>query len=174
MAAISRFCLSLVITPVVLAAAVPAQAQIPTTKPYAALFVIRSVDVGGRQPPPTLSAIASAATGDVPIARAPVPAKRSSRLLPPLYGGFVTLQVLDAHSTFRALDAGLVEQNPIMRWSTAHPAAFVSMKAAATAGTIFFAEKIRKQHPKGAIAFISAVNAAYAFVVMHNYKAPGR
>jgi hypothetical protein len=45
------------------------------------------------------------------------------------------------------------------------------MKSAATAGTVYFAEKIRKKHPKGAVAFITAVNAAYAVVVLHNYRA---
>ena len=54
---------------------------------------------------------------------------------------------MDTHSTFRALDAGLVEANPLMRWAVAHPVAFVSIKAAATAGTILVAEKIRKKHP---------------------------
>ena len=177
MVAISRFRLSLFVAPVVLAAAVPAQAQIATTKPDAALFLIRDADRADSQTPLTLSAISSASAGKVQIPDAPVPAKRSkprSRLLLPLYSGFVTLQALDAHATFRAIDAGLVEQNPVMRWSTAHPTAFVSIKAAATAGTIFFTEKFRKQHPKGALALISVVNATYAFVVMHNYKAPVR
>ena len=59
-----------------------------------------------------------------------------------------------------------------MRWATSHPVAFVSMKGAATAGTIFVAEKIRKKHPKRAMAFMAAINTAYALVVIHNYRAP--
>lgn len=174
MAAISRFCIPLLVALVLLSTAAGAQAQIPTTKPYATLFLIRGVEMAG-SPPQTLSAIVAAAPVEVPVAPPAVTAKQPrGRLLPALYGGFVTLQALDAHSTFRALDAGHVEQNPIMRWSTSRPVAFISMKAAATAGTVFFAEKIRKKHPKGAIAFITAVNAAYAIIVTHNYRAPVR
>ena len=38
-----------------------------------------------------------------------------------LYIGNVALQALDAHSTFRALDAGHAEGNPLMRWTTGIP-----------------------------------------------------
>ncbi len=93
-------------------------------------------------------------------------------LMPALYAGDIALQVMDTHSTFRALDAGLVEGNPLMRWTTAHPVAFVSMKAAATASTILVAEKIRKKHPRRAALFMAGVNTAYALIVLHNYRAP--
>jgi len=174
MAAISRFCPTLLATLVLASVAVPAQAQINSTKPYAALFLIRGAETAGRQSPQTISAAVT--NVDIPpvTPAEPAPRPRSSRLLPALYGGFITLQALDTHSTLRAIDAGHVEQNPVMRWSTSHPAAFISMKAAATAGTVYFAEKIRKKHPKGAVAFITAINAAYALIVVHNYQAPTR
>ena len=92
-------------------------------------------------------------------------------LLQALYAGNIALQIMDAHSTFRALDAGLVESNPVMGWTTEHPVAFVSMKAAATATTILVSEKIRKKYPRRAALFMAGVNTAYAFIVMHNYRA---
>ena len=79
---------------------------------------------------------------------------------PALYGGLIVLQGLDVHSTLRAIDAGYYEQNPLMRWTVSHPAAFISMKAAASAATIYVAEKIRKRHPKHAMLFMAAVNSA--------------
>ena len=82
----------------------------------------------------------------------------------------LVLQGLDVHSTLRAIDAGHHEQNPLMRWTVSHPAAFISMKAAASAATIYVAEKIRKRHPKRALLFMAAVNSAYALIVVHNYK----
>ena len=91
---------------------------------------------------------------------------------PALYGGLIVLQGLDVHSTLRAIDAGYYEQNPLMRWTVAHPAAFISMKAAASAATIYMAEKIRKRHPKHAMLFMAAVNSAYALIVVHNYNVP--
>ena len=73
-----------------------------------------------------------------------------------------------------ALDAGMVESNPVMRWTTDHPVAFVSMKAAATATTILVAEKIRKKYPWRAALFMAGVNTAYALIVSHNYRATAR
>jgi hypothetical protein len=172
MGAISRICLPLLTASVLVGIAAPAHAQVPATRPYKALFLIHGAEAVSSQQPELSAAITAAA--DTPTAT-PAPASRPSRkgavLLPALYGGFVTLQALDAHSTFRALDNGHSEQNPVMRWTTSHPVAFVVMKSAATAGTVYFAEKIRKKHPKGAVAFITAVNAAYAVVVLHNYRA---
>jgi hypothetical protein len=175
MVAISRLCPSLLIATVLICSATPAQAQIPATKPYASLFLIGGPETGGTQPLGLSAAVAAAM--DVPAAPAPPVRKQASTgslVQTVLYGGFVTLQALDAHSTLRALDAGHAEQNPVMRWTTSHPVAFIAMKSAATAGTVYFAEKIRKKHPKGARAFIVAVNAAYAVVVLHNYKVSGR
>ena len=67
--------------------------------------------------------------------------------------------------------AGDVESNSLMRWSLQHPVALVSMKASATAATVYVAEKIRKKHPKR-LPFMTAINAAYALLVVHNYRVP--
>jgi hypothetical protein len=116
-----------------------------------------------------------AASGQETAAAAAPQIPRAPRgVLPALYAGLGTLQALDAHSTLRAVSIGFAERNPIMRWTAEHPAALVAVKAAATAGTIVVAERIRRKHPKRAIAFIAAVNAGYALVVIHNYRALAR
>jgi Domain of unknown function (DUF5658) len=151
-------------------------AQIPTAKAYGSLFVIGEL-ASTNQPAPANRAGIAAAAAQMPSApiqaRSGVP--QSPRgLLPALYAGNIALQVMDTHSTFRALDAGLVEGNPLMRWTTAHPVAFVSMKAAATASTILVAERIRRKHPRRAALFMAGVNTAYALIVSHNYRATTR
>ena len=155
----------------------PAHGQVLTTRPYAGLFVASSAqDVERpveRQAPEATVAALVPVPQDLQAAVAPVVLQRPRAprgVLPALYAGFGALQTLDAHSTLRALDAGGVEQNPLMRWTTSHPVAFVSMKAVATAGTILVAERIRRKHPKRAMAFIGAINTAYALIVMHNYR----
>jgi Domain of unknown function (DUF5658) len=153
-----------------LSCASTAFAQAPTDKPYDALFEIASSD----RPAPTIRPSVITAAAQVPSA--PIQPATSVRptprgLLPALYAGNIALQVMDTHSTFRALDAGLVESNPVMGWTTEHPVAFVSMKAAATATTILVAEKIRKKYPRRAALFMAGVNTAYAFIVWHNYRA---
>jgi hypothetical protein len=159
---------------------VPASAQIASTKPYASLFLVR--DAGAVTVPeaanavPLLPALTTDAQVPVPAIprEAPVAVKSDlpRGLQPALYGGLIVLQGLDVHSTLRAIDAGHYEQNPVMRWSVEHPAALISMKAAASAATIYVAERIRKRYPKRAMLFMAAVNSAYAFIVVHNYSVP--
>jgi uncharacterized protein DUF5658 len=176
MYASARFCVLLLAFTFVATNASTAHAQITTTKPYPSLALIPSQEVPNRAAPganeasPLRRAIDDLA---LPALSAPTVEHKPGRgaVLPALYLGLGTLQTLDAHSTFRAVDAGLAEQNPLMRWAVGHPVAFVSLKGAATAGTILVAEKIRKKHPKRAIAFMAAINAAYAVVVIHNYRA---
>jgi hypothetical protein len=155
--------------------AVPASAQIASTKPYASLFLVRDADAvvvpeAARALPvmPALTAAGQVAA----IPRNPPVKELPQGLQPALYGGLIVLQGLDVHSTLRAIDAGHYEQNPLMRWTVSHPAAFISMKAASSAVTIYVAEKIRKRHPKGAMLFMAAVNSAYALIVVHNYSVP--
>ena len=155
--------------------AVPASAQIASPKPYASLFLARDVNAVGVPEAARALPLMSALTASEQVAAIPrdLPVKGTPRgLQPAMYGGLLALQGLDVHSTLRAIDAGHYEQNPLMRWTVSHPAAFISMKAAASAATIYLAEKIRKQHPKRALLFMAAVNSAYALIVVHNYSVP--
>ena len=154
--------------------AAPAYAQIASTKPYASLFLIRSVEPAGAPGTRNSFPLTTAANAAAPTAAAhEAPVKSTPRgLQTALYGGLIALQALDTHSTLRAVDSGHAEQNPLMRWSVEHPVALVSMKAAASAATILVAEQIRKRHPKRAVAFMAAVNTAYALIVVHNYRVP--
>jgi hypothetical protein len=94
--------------------------------------------------------------------------------LVPLYVTFASVQALDIHSTFHGLSRGARESNPLMRGMTGSPAAFVAVKAGATAGTIYLAEKIWKRNRKAAIATMIGANLAYGFVVSHNYSVARR
>ena len=160
--------------------AVPASAQMASTKPYASLFLVRDADAitapEAARALPLLPALTSETQVPVPAipreAAVPVTSGLPKGVQPALYGGLVVLQGLDVHSTLRAINAGHYESNPVMRWSVQHPAAFISMKAAASAATIYVAEKIRKRYPKRAMLFMAAVNSAYALIVVHNYNVP--
>jgi hypothetical protein len=90
----------------------------------------------------------------------------------PLYAGFGGLQVLDIHSTTRAIDAGSVEKNGMMSGVAGHPAALMLVKGGATAATIYLVEtKLRKPRRAAAIAAMVGVNSAYVLIVAHNYRA---
>ncbi len=91
--------------------------------------------------------------------------------LVPLYASFATLQVLDAHSTSRALDRGAVEANPVMKGLAGNPTALLAVKAAGTAGVIFVSEKMWKKNRAAAVFFMVAANSAMAWVVQNNYRA---
>jgi uncharacterized protein DUF5658 len=91
-------------------------------------------------------------------------------VLMPLYASFASLQMLDAHSTLRAMRAGGVEQNPLLRGLADKPAALVALKAGVAVSTIAVADKVRGRSRVGAIAMMAALNSAYTVVVAHNYR----
>jgi hypothetical protein len=97
-------------------------------------------------------------------------AERRPPALIPLYASFVTLELLDVHSTSRALASGGVEANPAVRGFADNSAAMIAMKAAGSAGLIFASEKIWKKNKTAAVVLMVATNSAMAWVVAHNYQ----
>ena len=89
----------------------------------------------------------------------------------PLYVSFGTLQILDAHSTSRAINNGAVETNPVMKGIAGNEVALLAVKAAGTAGVVFASEKLWKRSRTAAVILMIATNASMAWVVQHNYRA---
>ena len=97
-------------------------------------------------------------------------AKRPAALMP-LYVSLIGLQGLDIHSSRQGMRSGATrESNPLMKPFVGNDAAFIAMKASATAGTIFVTEKLRKKRPKTAVVLVAALNAGMAAIVAHNYR----
>lgn len=115
-----------------------------------------------------IMADASAPRPNLPLA-SPASEKRPPALIP-LYVSFVTLQVLDLHSTAYALDRGAVETNPAIKGFANNTFAMAAVKAAGTAGVIFVSEKLRTRNKAAALALMIASNAAMTWVVQHNYR----
>jgi hypothetical protein len=97
---------------------------------------------------------------------------RTSRsgALTTMYVAFAGLQAMDAHSTLTALSNGGREANPVMRGVVEHPGRVIAVKAAAGATTIWLTEKMRKEHPRGAVVLMAIINSAMATIVAHNYS----
>jgi hypothetical protein len=122
--------------------------------------------------------IASASTTSIAVPgadtmslrRPVVKASHVSRPTPliPLYASFAALQGLDIVSTSKAVSAGGQEANPLMKPVAGKSMASVAVKAAATAGSIFFVERAWKQNRKGAVVLMTALNIATAAIVAHN------
>jgi hypothetical protein len=112
-------------------------------------------------------------TTTVRTERAPAPrldAGSDRGVLVPLYASFAALQMLDAHSTIRAVRAGGAESNPMMAGFADKPAALVALKAGVAVSTIALADKFRGRSRVGAIVLMAVLNSAYATVVAHNYR----
>jgi hypothetical protein len=92
------------------------------------------------------------------------------RVLVPLYVSSAVLQMMDVHSTRRAIALGHAEGNPFMAGIASNTTAFVALKAATAATTILVSEKLRRRNRVAAIGLMIAVNAAAATVVAHNYR----
>jgi hypothetical protein len=106
------------------------------------------------------------------LVTAPRP-KRPAALVP-LYISFGVLQGLDGRTTFRALENGAVEVNPLMKGVADSAVGMAAVKAAAGAGVIFATERMWKHNKVAAVLFMTATNSAMAWVVQHNHRVARR
>ena len=90
------------------------------------------------------------------------------RALTILYGSYATLQVMDVVSTRRAIGSGAQESNPLM--GAGGTAQVIAIKAAGSAASIYFAERMWKKNRVAAIVTMAAVNGISAAVVAHNAR----
>jgi hypothetical protein len=95
---------------------------------------------------------------------------RRPAALPALYAATVVTQVLDVHSTMKAMSYGAQEANPVMKGVAGNGGAMLAVKAGATAGVIVLAEKMWRRNRTAAIAMMVAVNAVTGAVAAHNYS----
>jgi Domain of unknown function (DUF5658) len=102
-----------------------------------------------------------------PLARTPLP--KSTLLLGSLYASTAILQGLDVHSTFKGLDRGAAEANPIMGGLVKNRPMFIVAKSLVSAGTIVAARQVAKKNKIAAVATLVGLNAMYGYVVNHNY-----
>lgn len=102
------------------------------------------------------------------IARAAVYVPQAKRpvILPVLYASLGAMQSWDIYSTSSALKAGAKEANPV----AGNFGSMIGLKAATTAGTIFFAERMWKKNKVAAIAMLAGLNGATAAISMHNMR----
>ena len=98
----------------------------------------------------------------------------ASPLLMSLYVSTAVTQALDVHSTLQALGRGGIETNPLLSGLTGNKAAFIAVKGAVAAGSIYAASKLAKRNKVAAIASLVAINAAYGLVAHHNYRVASR
>lgn len=87
-----------------------------------------------------------------------------------MYGTLAVLQGLDVYSTYRSLNRGASEVNPVLRKAAGSQAAMVAVKALSTAGSIYFAERAWKKNRKGAVVLMAVVNGVTAAVVARNLR----
>jgi uncharacterized protein DUF5658 len=90
--------------------------------------------------------------------------------LPALYISFSALQVLDVHSTLRAVGNGGREANPWFGGILEKPAGLVMLKVGTSLGVIYLNEVLWKRHRAAAIITMIGLNSAYVTVVARNYS----
>ncbi|RPI50366.1 MAG: hypothetical protein EHM55_21550 [Acidobacteria bacterium] len=131
------------------------------------------------QPVPVLRGIvlSSDITFAPHIAAPPMPVRQmtsASAASLAMYGAYGMLQVLDAHSTRRAIANNGVEANPIVRPLASSRIGLISLKVASGAGVMYLMERVRKKHPAAALALAIGINSLQAVVVVHNYRVARR
>jgi hypothetical protein len=109
-------------------------------------------------------------TSAAPIVRYDAPRTERGIVLPALYVSLGAMQAMDVYSTRQALKAGAVEANPAMAPFAGSAGSMLAVKAASTAGAIFFAERLAKRNKVAAVVLMVAVNGATAAVAAHNMQ----
>lgn len=87
-----------------------------------------------------------------------------------LQAATVVTQMLDVHSTLKAVNAGAVEANPMMGGLVQNKAAFIGVKAGISAGVIYITQRVARDNKMAAIAASAAINSAFLMVARHNYR----
>lgn len=85
-----------------------------------------------------------------------------------LYVAQGALQGLDVLTTFRALDAGHREANPLLK--NANMATMIGAKVAVSSLTVFAAEKLWKRNRRAAVVLMVASNIIMSAVVANNAR----
>jgi hypothetical protein len=86
-----------------------------------------------------------------------------------LYASLAALQAVDGYSTIAGVRGGAREANPLMGGAANHAAVMWSVKAGATALSIYTAERLWRQHRRReAIVLMVASNAVMAAVAARN------
>lgn len=91
-------------------------------------------------------------------------------MLPVLYVSFGALQAWDVRTTSAALKTGAREVNPVAARFAGSSAKMFALKAATSASTVFFVERMWKQNKVAAVVVMAAINGATASVAMNNAR----
>jgi hypothetical protein len=93
-----------------------------------------------------------------------------SSVLTSLYVSTAMVHALDVHSTFRVLENGGAEGNPLLSGLVSKRPAFIAFKAAVATSSIMLARQIAKKNKVAAIITLVGIDSAYAMVISHNYQ----
>ena len=97
-------------------------------------------------------------------------AKGRSYGMLPLYVGSIVLHAMDIHSTFKVIDRGGREGNPMLAGLVNNRPAFIAVKGAIAASSIYAVSRIAKKNKIAGFAVGAALNSVYSMVVSHNYR----
>lgn len=94
---------------------------------------------------------------------------RVSPTMQSLYAATAITQALDAQSTFKALNAGAVESNSLVKPFAANRPAFIALKAGMATAFIYAGHNLSKGHKIGAMIALGVVNSLYTAIAINNY-----
>jgi hypothetical protein len=120
---------------------------------------------------PNVARLATDTDWSVPAVHIGSSASSRSRgmLLPSLYVSLAALNLYDVYTTRVGLTQGAVESNPATRWLTGSSPGFLAVKGAATATSIFLADRLWRLHHRGqAVAVMVISNGMMAAVAARN------
>ena len=123
---------------------------------------------------PRLEILGGAIELPAPVLEAPEEGEKCearSPWLTPMLATHAALQIIDAHSSRRAIEAGGREANVLMRWAVTSDVRAYSVKGGGAAVIWWLVDRDACKHPQRALWTAIVMNAVSALVVRHNYRA---
>lgn len=150
----------------------------------ASVLVIGASDAIAQEPVALRRAIVDAAR-QIPASQAmamdvaPAPrversSTRPSLVMQSLYATTILMQGLDAHSTFRAIDAGARQTNPLVAPLAGYRPAFIAFKGVVAVALIHKARDLSRRHKWVSVLTLTGINSASAVLIAQNYHVAGR
>jgi hypothetical protein len=134
--------------------------------------LVRTVSFIAPDDSPALPALASSVVAAPPppanVLRIPPRVSRPGVSLNVMCVSFAALQAMDLHATFRVLDRGGREANPVLGGVASNKAAMIGIKAATTGSAIFLVRKFGVKNRVASLILMGVANSGYAVVAAHN------
>jgi hypothetical protein len=87
-----------------------------------------------------------------------------------LEGSYIALNAIDVMLTYKGIEKGAIELNPLLSKIINNKPLFIGIKATLTFGVLWYIRRLKKDNNKLGYGLLIAANVLYCAVVANNYS----